>query len=235
MTMQAHAVPIDTRRAMLSFIKHSGSATAREVAEHLCITREGARQHLHSLEREGWIMRVKRPLSERAGRPAIAFEITTAGDHLFPKHYDDLSLTLVDAVADHLGNAALDALLAALTEQQVRHWEPKLLGKSLPERIKALKHFYHEGDAFTSMKKDRRDYILVERNCPFLNVAMKRPRLCSVTISTLTRLLGVRVVREERFQDGHHRCVFRVLTDEPVDLRRFHYAAEESAFHPNPA
>lgn len=226
--MSAHAkcLPADSRQTILGFIKHKGNATSGEVAAHMHITREGARQQLQQLEREGWIARGKPAHADRAGRPAVAFQITQAGDHLFPKSYDDLSLTLVDVVASQLGPEALDTLLAALTEQQVKRWEPRLAGKSLPERIKALKGIYDEDDAFTSVKKDARGYVLVERNCPFLNVALKRPRLCSVTVSTLTRLLGVRVVREERFQDGDRRCVFRVLEDEPVDVRSFHFAPE---------
>jgi len=226
MSSKARALPADSRQAMLDLIKHKGNATASEVAAHMDITREGARQQLQQLEREGWIARTTRPRGEKAGRPAVAFQITSAGDHLFPKNYDTLSLTLVDAVADQLGPAALDTLLTALTDQQVKQWEPKLAGKSLPERIKALKSIYYVDDTFTSVKKDARGYVLVERNCPFLNVAMKRPRLCSVTVSTLTRLLGVRVVREERFQDGHRRCVFRVLEDEPIDSRSFRFAPE---------
>jgi len=232
MTVKTRAIPPDTRQTMLGYIKHKGSATASELAGHMRITREGARQQLQTLEREGWIARTQRPRSEKAGRPAVAFAITAAGDHLFPKNYDKLSLTLVDAVAEWLGEEALDTLLAAVTDQQVKHWEPKLAGKSLPERIKALKDLYYEDDPYTSMKKDGHDYVLVERNCPFLNVALKRPRLCSVTVSTLTRLLGTRVVREERFQDGHRRCVFRVLANEPVDTRRFRFALEGTASHP---
>ncbi len=226
MSINAKSQPADSHQAMLVFIKHKGSATSGEVAEHMRMTREGARQQLQQLEREGWIARSTRPREDRAGRPAVAFQITPAGDHLFPKSYDSLSLTLVDVVADQFGPEALDKLLAALTDQQVKQWEPKLVGKSLPERIKALKGIYDEDDAFTSVRKDARGYVLVERNCPFLNVALKRPRLCSVTVSTLTRLLGVRVVREERFQDGHRRCVFRVYADEPIDVRSFRFAPE---------
>lgn len=233
MTAKTSAISPDTRQSMLGYIKQKGIATAGEIAGYMKITREGVRQQLQTLEQEGWIARTTRPRSEKAGRPAIAFELTEAGDHLFPKDYDKLSLTLVDAVADHLGEEALDTLLAAVTDQQVKDWEPKLAGKSLPERIKALKDLYYEADPYTSMKKDGRDYLLIERNCPFLNVAMKRPRLCSVTVSTLTRLLGLRVVREERFQDGYRRCVFRVLGDEPVDTRRFRFVTESAVTHPS--
>ena len=67
---------------------------------------------------------------------------------------------------------------------------------------------------------------LIERNCPFLNVASRRPALCSVTVSTLSRLLGYRVVREKRFQDGDGRCVFRVQLDDPIEVDDFQFAFE---------
>lgn len=224
MPVSAKPLLSDSRRIVLGFIKHKGGATAAEVAEHMQITREGARQQLQALEQEGWIAAL--PESHGTGRPALRFQITPAGDHLFPKNYDALSLTLVDTVANQLGEEALTALLRALTDQQVKQWEGRLQGKSLPERIKLLKGIYFEEDPYTSVRKDARGYTLVERNCPYLNVAMRMPRLCSVTVSTLIRLLGVKVVREERFQDGHRRCVFRVLADEPVDVKKFHFALE---------
>jgi predicted ArsR family transcriptional regulator len=86
-----------------------------------------------------------------------------------------------------------------------------------------------EDDPHTSMRKDQKGYVLVERNCPFLNVAMRRPQLCAITVNTLTRLLGVRVIREERFQDGHRRCVFRVLEDQPVDTVNYRFEMEQAA------
>ncbi|HEV2110616.1 MAG TPA: DeoR family transcriptional regulator [Gammaproteobacteria bacterium] len=216
----------DSRRQIMEYLKQHGEGSAGEVAEHLHITREGARQQLKQLEDEGWIVRTAAGGTEGVGRPAIGFRITPAGDHLFPKNYDKLSLTLVDTVAEHFGQPALIKLLSAITDQQVKQWEPRLKGKTLAQRIKALKGIYFEEDPHTSVKKDARGYVLVERNCPYLTVAMRRPQLCSVTLCTLTRLLGVRVVREERFQDGDRRCVFRVLEDSPVDVTMFGFELE---------
>jgi predicted ArsR family transcriptional regulator len=218
----------DSRRAVLQHLKREGAATAGELAERLGTTREGARQWLRVLEKEGAIARTAPRETGDAGRPAVSFALTPEGEHLFAKNYDNLAVSLVDAVADQLGQEALVKLLASITEQQVKEWEPKLAGKSLPERIKALKGIYFEEDPHTSVRKDARGYVLIERNCPYLNVAMRRPHLCSVTVSTLTRLLGVRVVREARFQDGDRRCVFRVLEDQPVDLSRYSFALETS-------
>ncbi|HLW75230.1 MAG TPA: helix-turn-helix domain-containing protein [Gammaproteobacteria bacterium] len=225
---KAKRPPLDSRRAVLQHLKREGAATAGELAERLGMTREGARQWLQVLESEGAVARTALRETGDAGRPAVSFALTPEGEHLFAKNYDKLAVSLVDAVADQLGQEALIKLLAALTEQQVKEWEPKLAGKSLPERIKALKGIYFEEDPHTSVRKDARGYVLVERNCPYLNVALRRPHLCSVTVSTLTRLLGVRVVREARFQDGDRRCVFRVLEHQPVDTGSYRFTLEEA-------
>ena len=90
-----------------------------------------------------------------------------------------------------------------------------------------LRGFYFEGDPFTSVERVDSETILVERNCPFQKVAMARPQLCSTTVSTLTRLLGVRVERRRRFQNGDGRCTFHVLADQPIDPASFRFAFEE--------
>ena len=226
--MGTRTPPSDTRRLIMEFIKRRGEVTAVELASHLDITPEGARQQLQLLKNQGWIAPTERRSAEGAGRPMTRYQITPSGEHIFPKNYDGLSLTLVDAVADQFGPEALTQLLAAITEQQVRQWEPKLAGKTFAERIKALKGIYFEEDPHTMVRKDGKGYVLIEHNCPFLSVALRRPQLCSVTLSTLTRLLGVRVVREARFQDGDHRCVFRVLEHEPVDTGSFKFELENS-------
>ena len=69
------------------------------------------------------------------------------------------------------------------------------------------------------VEEDADGLRLIEHNCPFLNVAQHHPALCSVTINTLSRLLGVRVVREERFQTGNGLCAFRILADQPLASR----------------
>ena len=216
------------RSDVLRLLKTRGAMTAGGIAARLRITREGARQQLELLEKEGWIARATRAAERRAGRPAVVFALTPAGDHLFPKHYDTLALALMDTVTTQLGSTALLKLLTALTDQQVQQWESRLAGKPLLQRLRALKGIYFAGDPFTSVDKDRRGYVLTEHNCPYLTLAMHRPRLCSVTVSTLTRLLGVQVVREKRFQDGDQRCAFRVLADQPVNPRKFRFAFEAS-------
>ena len=117
-------------------------------------------------------------------------------------------------------------VLAALADMQVAAWEPLLEGKSPRKKLERLKGLYLKEDPFMSVEERDGDLILVERNCPFLNVAMEHPALCSLSVATLERLLGHPVIREERFQAGHGRCVFRIKLGEKAPARDFRLESE---------
>lgn len=223
------------RRAILLLLKQDGPTTMAKLSSRLKVTKEAVRQQLALLHKEGWIQKeVVREAKARSGRPTVKYQLTAAGDHVFPKAYDALAVELLETVGRKLGPEALRELLAAFTETRVKKWQPLLEGKTLPEKLKALKELYLTKDPFTSVEEIPGGYRLVENNCPFLNVAAQQPALCSVTVSMLTRLLGAKVVREERFQSGNGRCVFRVIADKPVNPKntRFQW---EPAVEPNPS
>lgn len=211
----------DVQRAILATVKRLGPSTTAELASALDISYEAVRLPLARLRGQGWLEReAGRRAGERrvAGRPRARYRLTVAGEHAFPKAYDALSIELIDAVLARAGRAGLRRLLADLTEARVRRWAPALEGLSLEQKLERLRDVYLEGDPFTRVERGTagEDPRLIEHNCPFLNVATARPALCSLTVSTLSRLLGCRVVREHRFQDGDGRCAFRVLADQPL-------------------
>ena len=218
----------EIRRAILLLIKQEQRATIGELAAQLGVTYEAVRQQIVQMEADGWVAaEAAREDAPRVGRPTRVYMLTTAGEHLFPKEYDLLTVDLLDSVTEQMGPGGLRQVLASLTEKRVRAWLPRLEGKSLAERVEALRGIYLENDPFMETAEADGDLLLVERNCPFLSVAMERPALCSVTVASLQRLLGVRVRREERFQAGHGRCVFRAMPGEPLSADHPAFEFEE--------
>lgn len=207
----------DPRRALLTALKQEGPLSMADLAEEIGTSYEAVRQQMSQLESEGWVARKVDRDSPTPGRPRSLYRLTSAGDHLFPKEYDDLAVALIDAAGERLGGEAVRTLLEEVTRRKVEGWEPLLRNKPLEERLQALQDIYLTDDPFTHVERteDGR-LLLVERNCPFLSVAERRPALCSVTVSVLRRLLGCEVVRRERFQDGDGRCAFEVFPDRPV-------------------
>lgn len=206
----------EPRRSILVALKSGGALRIADLADQIGITYEGTRQHLRQLETQGWVTRrVER--ESAPGRPRSLYRLTVAGDHLFPKEYEELAIELIDAVGDRLGPEAVRALLEEVARRKVEQWRPLLAGKTVDQKLQALTSLYLAKDPFCQVERGADGSTrLVEMNCPYLEVARRRPALCSVTVSVLRQLLGRKVVRTERFQNGCGRCVFEVAP-EPVE------------------
>lgn len=207
----------EPRRAVLTEVKHHGDRSLAELAAAVGVSYEAVRQHVVQLSADGWLTGSVERATGGPGRPTSRYRLTPAGDHLFPKEYDELAVELLDAAGDRLGPGAVRELLAEVARRKVERWSPRLAGLPFEERLEALRGIYLEGDPHCRVEHGEGGGArLIEMNCPYLEVARRRPALCSVTVSVLRRLLGRQVVRSERFQDGDGRCVFRVL-DREID------------------
>ena len=207
----------EPRRRIIHAIKSNQASSMSEVASLLDISGEGVRQHLLQLEKDGWISRFAEKEKNGIGRPHIRYRLTTAGEHLFEKNYDQLTIEVLDTMVNHLGERALKQVLSAMIEERIREWEPKLAGLGTEERLRVLKDLYLNDDSYMEVVKKGNEFYLIERNCPFHNVALKRPILCSVTVSVLTHLLGCKVNRVQRLQNGDGCCAFLIRIEEPID------------------
>ena len=216
----------EARRSVLTALKRAGRATIPWLAQTLSITTEAVRQQLAQLQRDGWVISDCGPEEEaearERGRPPTEYCLSRSADDLFPKRYADLLVSVLDSVTSKDGNESLIELLARLTDERVAELKPRVESLPLNRTMDALRSIYVEADPFTEVERRGRDFVLVERNCPYLSVAMERPEICSTTVNTLRRLTGCEVVRERRFQDGDGRCEFHVRTSRrsPAAKRR---------------
>ena len=173
------------------------------------LTGEAVRQQLLQLQHEGWVSNETiKGDRRRTGRPASVFRLTPAGDNLFPKTYDELASKLLTFGGDFS--------LRRLADAKIEAAEPSLRNLPLAAKVDAMKSLYVDDDAYMSVETTRDGFRLLERNCPYFNVAMENPTICNVSVDVLTRLLGVRVEREETFQGGDGRCAFRIFADQPA-------------------
>jgi predicted ArsR family transcriptional regulator len=212
-----HPAPPASARPFLETLKRKGPATIRELSQRLRVTYEAARQQVNALLEGGWVTAAPPAAMEAGpGRRPQRYVLSEAGEHAFPKHYDALTSELVATLAESCGSKTLLTVLERMTQARVERWRPVLSRLPLKARLQALRGLYEEADAYMEVKWRGKTPLLIERNCPFLRVARAHPALCSVSVCTLSRLLGVRVVRERRFQDGDGCCVFRVCVDEPL-------------------
>lgn len=194
----------DSRRKILITVKEQSAASITDIARALGVTHEAARKQVLELQRSGLVTSTcpDEETAASAGRPAAQYCLTRAAENLFPKNYAALTVRLVDRFGP-------DAL-AGITDDVVRRLRARAAGPSLPDRLAAAREVYVEDDPYTSIERRGDDYVMIEKNCPYVDVAIERPAICSTTVSALRRFTGREVVRERRFQDGDGRCEFHV-------------------------
>jgi len=207
----------ESGRRVLAVIKEQSTASISEVARALGVSHEAARKHVFELQRRGWIgttCAVEEAEPAAPGRPAAKYCLTPSGENLFPKDYASLAVTLIDRFGADALVAITDGLVAKLRAGTSAE-------ASLAQRMAAAREVYIEGDPYTAVEQRGDDFVMIEKNCPFLDVAIERPAICSTTVSALRRFTGRQVVRERRFQDGDGRCEFHVRGDRRARNTRF--------------
>lgn len=224
-----HDQPTNIRASILSVIKNERSVAIADLAERFDVTYEAIRQHMNAMESEGLILRrVIRSVDHApdAGRPPASYSLTTAGENSFPKAYDELASALIAAIESELDGDARDRVLGAITNARVDRLRSRVRGRMIERRLDVLRDFYSDGDSFMHADATGAELTLTEYNCPFLNVALNDAAICSTSVTALSRLLGAQVFRDERFQSGDGRCVFRVMLERPVDEDGRGFSAE---------
>jgi predicted ArsR family transcriptional regulator len=213
-------VPLDelseSRRRILLLVKEQSAASISDIARALAVTHEAARKQIVDLQRGGWLTTTCAEEDEEPpapGRPSAQYCLTQAAENLFPKRYAALVVELIDregAIA-----------LKGIADDVVERLRARTRGDSLAQRVAAAREVYADDDPYTSVEQRGSDFVIVERNCPFIDVAMARPAICSTTVSALRRFTGREVVRERRFQDSDGRCEFHVRAGKRAPNTRF--------------
>jgi predicted ArsR family transcriptional regulator len=216
----------EVRKTLLGMLKERPRGI-RELSGDLGISYEGARQQVQILLKGGWIQRAKPAAKGAAGRPEAPYVLTEAGEHTFPKAYGSLSVELIDTLTERFGVKGLNEILASITQRKVAEWLPRMMGLSLKDRAELLKGVYFKDDPYMTVQSFPGGLRIVEKNCPFLEVARQRPAVCSVTVSALTALFGTRVEREQSFQAGNGCCSFVVRLDRPMK-KKFVFEREKA-------
>jgi predicted ArsR family transcriptional regulator len=210
------------QQSILAAIKRRSSATIAELAADLAVSSEAVRQHVVKLAELNLIEASPSPTTPtRSGRPPLFYRLSQQGELAFPKAYAELAVAILELAAEKLGEDGDRAIVSALADKRYEAWKEVTEGKSLEERVHAMRGLYAVNDSYCEVKKNNGTYQIIEYNCPFLQVALEKPIVCSSSVNLLERILGFRVIRRATFQRGDSRCVFEIDTSQPVSVEAF--------------
>jgi predicted ArsR family transcriptional regulator len=203
----------DAKRRLVELLKRRGPLSAREIADQLDLTGAAVRQHLQALDDRGLVESGQRPPAGR-GRPAQVWSLSPLADDLFPDRHADLTVGLLSALRDSLGDDGLQTVIDTHAGRQAQAYGDAMpAGGSVKKRVEALaRQRTAEGYLAEVIDEGRGSYLLVENHCPICDAATACAGLCRAELDVFRAALGddLTVERTAHLLSGDERCVYRI-------------------------
>lgn len=194
---------------ILEYMQRNGSATIKDLEQLLGITTTAVRQHLTTLQMEGYIER--KAVNTGVGRPHHTYTVTEQGRNLFACHCDDLALTLLQEVFALEGKERTNILLARVSNRLANRYASSVRSKVLQERVEELATALHQRGVLADVTTNGQDAIILHTyNCPYHELAQEHREICEMDKAMLRQVLGSEVALTNCMMDGHHGCSFEV-------------------------
>ena len=202
-----------TQSALMKLLlRKKDGLTVDQIASGLEITRTAVNQHLTSLERDGYIVRLQ--VVPSGGRPSRAYALSERGIHLFPKNYDAFSLMTLEALQKSLGPEQFKRVLQQLGQDLGKDLAISLANKSLEKKIPAITAILQDlgFDAQLEPKTSQDDPPTIRAyNCIYHTLAQAHPEICELDLAFLRKTSGVKVEHKSCMAQGANQCQFQFV------------------------
>lgn len=199
-----------TRRALLIALRKRGEARAEELAAQLDVTVSAVRQHLQSLAAADLVAHRE----ERAGpgRPRHVYRLGAAAEALFPRSYGELTVELLDYVADEDPELVARAF-ERRRRARVERVRERLEGLDFDARVAEVARVLDEDGYLADAEPlpDGAGWRIHEHNCAILAVAQRYGHACGAEIAFLREVLpDADVTRISHVLTGATACAYDV-------------------------
>lgn len=216
-SLENHVVHGGTRQQserILHLLKTQGPSSTAAIATELGITGEAARQQIQKLNARG-LIEGRQTEQDSPGRPGQNWRLTEAGHARFPDAHPQLTIQLIGSIRQLFGEEGLERLI----EQREVETRASYVGalkqvKGLKARLEKLADIRRAEGYMAELRKDGRDWLLIEDHCPICAAARVCQGFCRSELQLFAEIVGDdgSIEREEHIFAGARRCAYRVRT-----------------------
>ncbi len=199
---------------ILHLIKTQGDITATHIAEQMAMTSMGARQHLESLEIQGYIEHLF--IKAERGRPKKYWQITAKGQTQFPDGHAHLIADLLVHMKNQLGSQAVDELIICREKDMLQIYQAALDPlPNLADKVNQLAKIRSSEGYMAHIEKTQDGWLLVENHCPICSAASQCQQFCRSEKTIFETVLQTKVERTEYILEGDRRCCYTINVQTP--------------------
>ena len=202
------------QRRIVDHLKRASPSTTADLALALGISGAAVRPQLAELEDRGLVEQQQLPASGR-GRPPSAWSLTPLAIDLFPDRHRDLTVELLDAVRNAVGEDGLAAVLAERDRVQLEAVNAAMGDRTdIRDRAEVLADHRTRQGYMAEVVDEGDSLLLIEHHCPVCAAAESCAGLCRNELELFKDALGSEadVERTQHLLSGDERCVYRIRT-----------------------
>ena len=200
------------RGQILVELKRTENLSAKELAARLGLSLNAVRHHLKELEAEGVLEYVREHRS--VGAPAFAYRLSSQGQALFPRRYQETLTYILEHVAVRDGRAAAIAMLEAHLQGLAARLKVELAGLTPEQRVEAVTRLRSDDGYMAEWQPAGPGAATIrEHNCAIHAIAERYPEICAAEERFMAEVLGAPVERRRHILSGCTACEYHVQFD----------------------
>ncbi len=204
-------------RDFLRELQDLGACTIPQLCEAQGVTTTAVRQRLNRLQAGGYVSRES--IRTQRGRPHHVYCLTVSGKKLLGDNYTELAMVLWHQLRELQDEPLKTQIVHQIEQSLVQRYgrnvdavEPRLRLQQLQEALK--EHGFR-----VEVSEGSERLALMERSCPYHDLASGDRSICDLEQQVFSQILGVELQLTQRCVDGHSCCRFEeVATQEEISL-----------------
>jgi predicted ArsR family transcriptional regulator len=192
-----------------------GEAGLEDLSKTLKISRMAVHKHLAALQERGLVesdqSKVDGAEKKGVGRPRSVYRLTDESKTLFPRAYGGIAICALKFVERRLGREGVGQVLRERQDGLLEKYQGRLRDMDFDGRVKELAKLRDsEGYMAEAKKQPSGKYVMLEHNCPVIQVAQDYWEACSTERELFETLLGASVDTTHRVVKGDLICRFLI-------------------------
>jgi predicted ArsR family transcriptional regulator len=144
------------------------------------------------------------------GRPRLVYILTDEGRERFPTRYLQLTTRLISQMKESMPGPVVSKLFGQIAEDLAQEYANDIKGMSMEERLDFVKEMLAQEGFSVEWEKKGGQYQIHEISCPYYQIGMAHPEVCTVDQTLISKMLAVPANKVQCILDGGAHCTYVV-------------------------
>ncbi len=195
-----------TKDKILQTLLRRPKITINELADAVGINPISVRHHLTNLQMEGLVASDEE--RHGVGRPRLVYSLTEDGMERFPTKYLRLTTRLLAQMKETMPGPLVSKLFNQIAEDLASEYASQIQGMDMEERLDFVKELLAQEGFTVEWEKKGNDYQIHEISCPYYQIGIAHPEVCTVDQTLISRMLAVPANKVQCILSGGAQCTY---------------------------